>query len=257
MTLPEAYSPWEHLQSVVMRVYRKEVIEEFKDIGNDDWDADITTPRGSLRQACTPDDNDTATMILIRMTLFYMVLRRAQDMQAPLIGMPYWDAVSSRKHKPQVMLYFSQDRSELKSGQDRPVTGRISFRLMDESSTTITGAKLKAIATRIKTTFGKATDSKWYRGRNMAVYTDPENGVSLQILTDTKAHAVDVIKSVLFCAGVLFDRDKFSYTTTDNPGGKYPANPGNQSILGVSYKKPVVRRVCVVRFRYATALIHG
>ena len=257
MTLPEAYSPWEHLQSVVMRVYRKEVIEEFKDIGNDDWDADITTPRGSLRQACTPDDNDTATMILIRMTLFYMVLRRAQDMQAPLIGMPYWDAVSSRKHKPQVMLYFSQDRSELKSGQDRPVTGRISFRLMDESSTTITGAKLKAIATRIKTTFGKATDSKWYRGRNMAVYTDPENGVSLQILTDTKAHAVDVIKSVLFCAGVLFDSDKFSYTTTDNPGGKYPANPGNQSILGVSYKKPVVRRVCVVRFRYATALIHG
>ena len=257
MALPQDFDPWEHLQDVVRKVFKKEVVDEFRDIGNDDWDADITTGRGSLRTACLPDDNDTATMLVIRMMLFYITLRRAQDMQAPLIGMPYWDMASSRSHKPQVILYFSQDRGELKPGQDRPVTARIGFRLMDESSTTITNAKLKAIATRIKTTFGKATESKWYRGRNMANYTDWENGLQLQLLTDTKANAIDVIKSVLYCAGVLFDSDKLNYTTNDNPGGKYPAVPGNQSILGISYKKPVIRRVCVVRFRYATAIIHG
>jgi hypothetical protein len=257
MPLPEDYNPWEHLQDVVRRTFRKEVLEEFKDIGGEDWDREITTPRSSLRTACTPDDNDTATMTLIRMMLFYFILRRAQDMQAPLIGMPYWDAGLDRKHKPQVILHFSQDLKEIAKAGDRPVTGRLSFRLMDETSATITEAKLKAIAQRIKTNFNNDAESKWFRGRNMAVYNAPDQGMSFKVFTDTKAHAVELIKTVCQIAGEGYNSENLRYSTPDDPTGSFPANPGNQSILGKSYKKPVRRKVCTVRFRYAVAIVHG
>ena len=256
MTVSPDYNPWEHLQSTLMRVFKQEVNEEFRDLG-DDWAGDIKTPRASLRTACTPHDNDTATMTVLRMLLFYIVLRRAQDLQAPLIGMPYWDAGIDRRHKPQVILHFSQDRSELKNPADIPVTGRISFRLMDETTQTITEAKLKHIAQRIKTNFNSDSESKWHRARNMAVYHNPEKGMSFKIFTDTKAHALDLVKSVCQVAGEGFSSDCFRYSTPDDPSGTYPANPGTQTIMGKSYKKPIRRQICTVRFRYAVAIIHG
>lgn len=54
--LPNNFSEWEHLQSVLIRAQNKFVREEFKDLGGDDWIPDINTPRGSLRQACTHKD---------------------------------------------------------------------------------------------------------------------------------------------------------------------------------------------------------
>jgi hypothetical protein len=257
MTLPEDFNPWEHLQDTVRRVFAKEVREEFRDLGGDDWERDISVPRGSLRVACTPDDNDTATMTLIRMMLFYMVLRRAQDMQAPLIGMPYWDAGIDRKHKPQVIMHFSQSRDELANPSDTPVTGRLSFRLMDETTATITEAKLKTIAQRIKAAFTANNENIWYRGRNMAVYYAPEQGMGLKVFTDTKAHAIDLIKTVCQIAGEPYSGEYFKYSTPDDPTGAFPANPGNQTIMGVPYKKPIRRRICKVRFRYAVAIVHG
>ena len=257
MTVLPDYNPWEHLQSTLMRVFKQEVNEEFRDLG-DDWAGDIKTPRASLRTACTPHDNDTATMTLLRMFLFYVVLRKAADMQAPLIGMPYWEVVASRSHRPQIMLHFSQDKSEVDiDTQKTPVWGQISFRLMHETSTTITEAKLKAIATRIKTQFGRKTGQIWYRGRNMATYTDIENGCKFQILTDTKNHAIELIRAVLDCASVPYNGDNLSYTTCENASGRYPANAGSQSIMGKPYKKPIKRRVCKTRFRYAVAIVHG
>jgi hypothetical protein len=250
------FDPWEHLQDVLRRVFKKEVLEEFKDIQDDDF-KDISTARRSLKTACLPDDNDTSAMLTLRMMLFYIVLRRAQDMQAPLIGMPYWDAGVDRKHKPQVILHFSQDRSELKNPGDIPVTGRISFRLMNETTQSISEAKLKVIAQRIKTSFNSDAESKWYRGRNMGVYHAPDQGMGFKIQTDTKAHALDLVKTICLIAGEIFNGEYFRYSTPDDPTASYPANPGNQTIMGKVYKKPIRRQICTVRFRYAVAIIHG
>jgi hypothetical protein len=196
-------------------------------------------------------------MTLIRMMLFYIVLRRAQDMQAPLIGMPYWDSVVARRHKPQVLMHFSQDKAEVSTPGDRPVTGQISFRLMDETSATLTEAKLKTIAQRIKSAFTTNNENIWYRGRNLASYTDQEKGICLNLVTDTKAHAVELIKTVCQIAGELYSGEYLRYSTPDDPSGSFPANPGNQNIMGASYKRPVRRKICKARFRYAVAIIHG
>jgi hypothetical protein len=249
--------PWEHLQDVLRKVFKKEVMEEFRDIDNDDFE-DIRTPRSSLRTACLPTDNDTTAMLTLRMLLFYIVLRRAQDMQAPLIGMPYWEQSSARKHRPQVMLHFSQDKAEIDiDAQKSPVWGQISFRLMNETTATITESKLKSIAQRIKSQFGRRSGQIWYRGRNMAAYADIENGCQFKILTDTKSHAIDLIRAVLDCAGVAYNSDNLSYTTCDSASSRYPANAGNQSIMGTMYKRPIKRRICKTRFRYAVAIVHG
>lgn len=257
MPLPENFNDFENLQSTFILVFRDDVRDEFSDLGDDNWEPDINVPRGRLRVACTPKDNDTAEMLNMRSNLFYFGLRKAQDLQAPIMGMPLWDVMASRKFSPQIQLYFSQDRGEMVATQEAPVAGQITFRLINQSSTTLSKTELTTYANRIKTQFNSASEGIWYRGRNMATYTDIENGYALKILTDTKDHAKDLIEKCLAIQTITYNSDLLNYTTADNAAGRYPAAPPNKTILGVSRKQPVRRRICQVRFRYATAWIHG
>jgi hypothetical protein len=128
---------------------------------------------------------------------------------------------------------------------------------MEETTQTLTEGKLKTIAQRIKTSFNSDAESKWYRGRNMAVYYAPEKGMSLKIQTDTKDHATELIKTICQIAGEPFNSEFLRYSTPDDPTGSFPAATGNQTIMGKSYKKPIRRQICTVRFRYAVAIVHG
>ncbi|WLT39556.1 hypothetical protein NON20_08765 [Synechocystis sp. B12] len=168
MTLPEDFNPWEHLQDTVRRVFKKEVIEEFRDLGGEDWDRSIGAPRASLRTACTPDDNDTATMTMIRMMLFYIVLRRAQDMQAPIYGTPVAQFHETRRFKPQVCLYFREDLQDVEPGF-YPLRAEIKFRLMEETETTISKAELTQLANKIKSTLGGENRYKFKKGRRFVL----------------------------------------------------------------------------------------
>ena len=48
--------------------------EYFSDLGGESWEPEITSNRGALRVACTMNDADTATMMLMRLYLFYDVI---------------------------------------------------------------------------------------------------------------------------------------------------------------------------------------
>ncbi len=86
------------------------VRQEFSDLGND-WEPDTSTPRSSLRTACTHEDGDSAIMTLVRMWFFFGCLRKAQDFQAPLYGEPVASYQERVTFLPQVTLYFQQDLS--------------------------------------------------------------------------------------------------------------------------------------------------
>lgn len=256
MPLPENFDAFEHLQKVFIRVFRDDVNDEFRDLG-ENWDEDINVSRGSLKVACTPKDNDTASMMLLRAILFYFGLRRAQDLQPPVMGTPLWDMQASRKFLPQIQLYFTQDRDEMVASQEYPVRGQITFRLHNQTSETLSKAELTTYANRIKQQFNTATEGIWHRGRNLAVYRDISNGYDFKILTDTKEHAKDLIEKCLAIQNVPYNSDNLTYTVPDNPSGRYPASPPQRIILGKSRKSPINRRICIIRFRYALAWLHG
>lgn len=256
MALPADFSPWEHLQQVVRLVHNRIVKEEFADLGDDSWDEDITIPRGSLRIACTMLDNDTAEMTLIRMHLFYLSLRKAQDMQAPMVGIPLDSFQESRKYKPQIMLYFQEDWQDVDPNY-QPVKGIITIRLMNQESTSITNAEVVGWANKIKSSFGTGTGFVWRKGKEMSSYLEKDKGYQLQLLVRDEAEGKKVVEQVLDIQGHSPDWSNFQHKINENPTMAYPTIPGNQTILGKTYKKPRKRPIADVRFQYAALNVHG
>lgn len=145
--LPLDYNDFEHVQSVIRKLHNKEVRENFSDLGGDEWLPNINTARASLRQACTIYDSDSALLMILKQNLYYLTLRRLQDFQPTVLGMPKAMLDAIRKYRPQIILLFKEDSGDVDSDFE-PVEGRISFRLMDEDSESITKAKLTTIANK-------------------------------------------------------------------------------------------------------------
>ena len=173
--MPAPKNAWSHYISVITQVQNRIIKEDFNDVGDDNWQPDITTPRGSLRVACTIKATDSAPIVLLRLMLYYIVLRKAQDLQIPVYGMPIGFLNSQRKYRPHVHLYFSQDALNVQKGDD-PITGSISWRLMDETSSSITRIEVERLANRIKTELDTVKDFVRSKGKKKITYTDWDKG---------------------------------------------------------------------------------
>lgn len=235
MPLPTNFSEFEHLQSTMLRVHNQIVREEFSDITGDDLD--LAVPRSFLRWACLLKDDDSCDMMIQRFLLFYFTLRRAQDLQQPFYGIPFDDLHASRKFKPQITLYFQEDQNDVEEDY-RPTWGEISFRLMNESSTTITETELTTLANKIKTEFGSANGYVWKKGRKLYSYTEKDKGYQLQLLCRDEATAKELINKVLYLQNDTPDWKFLKSNIADNEDESFPYNPGNHTILGKSWRKP-------------------
>lgn len=254
MTVPKNY--WSHFLSVISQIQNRIVKEDFRDVGDNNWEPDIRTDRGSLRVACTVRVGDSAQMVLLRLVLYYIVLRKAQDMQIPIYGIPTGALQAQRKFRPQVHLYFSQDSLKVLKGDD-PITGTISWRIMDETSETMSRSKLEFIANKIKSEFGGGDGFTWKKGREMVTYSDWDKGLQLQILSKTTADGERVIRKVLDVIGTPFKPKRMNVNKNQAESERYPTTPERENILGSTVELPRERPVVDVRFRYATLNLHG
>lgn len=256
MALPANHNPWSHFISVVTQVQNRIIKEDFNDVGDDDWEPNINTDRASLRVACTIRANDSAPLVLLRLMLYYIVLRKAQDLQLPVYGMPTGTLQAQRKFRPQITLYFSQDITTVLRGKD-PITGEISWRVMDETTSSMSRSKIEIIANKIKTHFGAGSGFLWSKGRYMITYTDWNQGLQLQILCKTVTEGEQVIQKVLDVHGASFVRKKMNVVENQDDDARYPSTPDRELILGESVELPRERPLVDVRFRYATLTLHG
>ncbi|MHC5830928.1 MAG: hypothetical protein ACYT04_86975, partial [Nostoc sp.] len=85
MPLPDDFNEWEHLQDTIRLWHNKGVNQYFKSTESDS----LTTPKQSLKVACTMKDSDTSTMTLMRMWLFEVTAGRLQSVQRPVYGIPW------------------------------------------------------------------------------------------------------------------------------------------------------------------------
>ena len=254
--MPAPKNAWSHYISVITQVQNRIIKEDFSDVGDDNWQPDIATPRGSLRVACTIRANDSAPIVLLRLMLYYIVLRKAQDLQIPVYGMPSHAIQAQRKFKPHVHLYFSQNALDVQKGDD-PITGSISWRIMNESSSSISRSEVERLANKIKTEFGSGNGFVWRKGKKMVSYTDWDRGLQLQILSRDENEGERVIKKVLDVAGVTFEAKRCNLNKNKAEDSRYPSAKQRENILGESVELPRERPEVNVTFRYATLSLHG
>ena len=251
MPLPSNFNEFEHLQDLIRLEHNKAVRAYFKNQPDDD----ISTPKASLKHACSIKDQDTAAMTQMRLWLFEVTCRHAQSLQAPIYGIPTTAFQEQRKFKPQIMLFFQEDLNDVEVGY-APVTGEISFRIMDEETETINMLKINSFANKIKLAFTNPSFI-WKKGKELFSYTDWKKGYQLQLLCRNETEAKRVVEQVLDIQGHAPDWKKLAINTNAEPSQAFPTIPTSQNILGKSRKLPRKRPIADVRFQYALLHVHG
>lgn len=255
MPLPNNFTPVQHLKDTLIKTYNKLVKETFKDL-DDELDPDITNPRASLRTACLVDSNDSQITINNRMMLYYFTLRNAQDLQAPIYGIPVASYNESFKYKPTITLYFKEDQEDVDPDY-QPLRSQISFRLMDETETTVSKVELTALATKIKQEFGLSNGYKFKRGKTLCSYFDKEKGYQLRLFVFSETEGKEVINKILDIQSHSAEWENLTITTNDQESSAYPTIPPQKNILGKLERMPRKRPVGYVRFTHATCQLWG
>ncbi len=257
MPLPDNFSPAEHLQDLISNVQNKIVRTEFSDVGDDNWERDISTPRGSLRVACTHQEADSLAMCQLRLDLFYLVLRKAKDFHPNIYGIPSTDFQEVMKFFPQVQLYFEESFSETDSGYTQ-LRSQVSFRLTNETSQTFTIGEAINLANRIKSLFNAGGVPFFYKkGKELATYTDQSKGYYFQVYAFDETNAKKVIEQVLDIRSNSPDWKLLKVSKNAEASQAYPTIPPTKQILGKSVRQPRERPVGTVKFVAAVVHLYG
>lgn len=171
---------------------------------------------------------------------------------------PEQEVIERMARRPQILMFFQQPAKELTENFPRPVVGRISCRIMNKDTDTITSQDLEFYANRIKTLFGGETPFVWQRGKELHSYTDPSKGYHLQIHALNETAAKKVVEQVL---DIQSHSPDWEFMAKNEPaqGGesKYDDTPTNRTILGKPYKRKRRRPRVTVTFWYAEIFIDG
>lgn len=249
MSLPEEFSAWDHLREQLIAAHNMNVNRTFLGVP----DNDISTSMGGMKVACLLEEDDTVDMFLLRMYLYYFVFQG--NLPQPIYGIPVSDYDSEITYRPQIKLIFKEDwNAHLLTSELYPATAEISYRLMHETGATMTPAKAKTIALKIKELFSLEGGFTFEKGPQIVYYKDSHNGCEFRLLVVNEAEGVRVIERVLEVAGHSFDEHKVSVSQSRQ---SFPANPGLQEVYGREQRKPRRRPTTRVRFKRAELVIWG
>lgn len=247
MTLPDDFAPLEHVQDVMKKIQNAIVREEFSDVGGDDWEPNINTSRNSLRTACMHREDDPAILTNLRNQLYYIVLRKAQDLQIPYYGMPIHTYKESVEFKPQVQLYFSESYEDSLENDRKQINSEVTFRLMNETEDTLNAYEMERLARKIKAIFATPI-YKIRRGKTKTTYRDEDKGYRLSICVWDGVEGRRLFDKVLQIQDHSLELENFS----DIERGRNPPKTNKKKkVLGQTVKEIERRPIATLRFRYA------
>lgn len=253
MPLPEPFSDVEHWQRVVRREYNDEIRQHFRDKFGDSgsWDAEIETTRGQMLQALLHQDSDPVQLTLGRMQLYQFVFTQRQEV--PILFDETKRPTDDFTYKPEIKLYFTQSRTEIAKGEV-PATGEITYRIMTESSESLTEAEVRTRANRIKTLFTEPSLFVWHKGKEKFTYVDKPNGYNFKLLVTTETEAKRIIEQVLDIENKTPDFDRLVH---HEDKATYNNIVQTKRIYGKLRKVPRRRPTEDVKFRYASLKVNG
>jgi hypothetical protein len=245
---------FEHLQSIFRQIHNQLVNEFFRNVEVPEIIEDIRNipSKASLKKACLIRDNDTASVMDMRVQLFTIIKGERG------LLMPNYEKITrKRRHKPQITLYFSEKIEDVEEGYE-PVTGEISFRIMDAGSDDdISESQALTFGRRIKTIFGGGQGLLWRKGKDLLSYCDWDRGYQLQILCRSKEEGKRIVEKVLEIQNHTPDWQNANYKANEAPSTRYPTIPPTKTIFGKTKRMPRERPIADVYFRYAAILIRG
>ena len=241
---------WQNLKSFLRKAYNREVNEWFRDVPDDVPDNSV--PRKQAKRACLILPKESQNMALIKQLTFRYVVQQTH-LRPDVFGFDMNYVNESFTFKPQVKMFFRQDADAIPSGK-RAVEGEIGFRIVDETSTTMTELKAKTLATKIKNEFAVGNGYIWKKGKHKVTYKDPEVGVDLRILALNETEGIEVVKKVLDVVDGIYDEDKL---ISIDPKKDSITNPTTTELVyGKQQKKQRWRPIANVRFQYAVLTVH-
>jgi hypothetical protein len=246
---------FENLQSVYLRTYNKLVKKSFRaDIDDDDF----ATPESQMRNACLIKDSDTATMMVLRSNLFYIVRGEARALHPPIYGLPAQDYHESVKFKPQVIFLFQESREDASKAKRRPKTVRASFRLNSKTTSNITQADIDRLTTKIKGQF--PATYRFKTGRIKASYRDKDRGLELVLSPYSTNEAKTLITKLLSAQGVIEtgsdSPDWTKLSLSQKAVSNFDVNEYVR-VLGKRKALPKRRPVTTVSLRRVELFLHG
>lgn len=168
----------------------------------------------------------------------------------------------NRRFKPLIRLHFIQDTDYVKGSNapgyhgQRRVSGHITWRLMGETSETISKGELKRIGEQIKALFGANGGYVWSKGKEIYTYADWDNGYQMQILARSASQAQDMVTKILSIQGHVPTWKFMTKTENLDEASRYPETPQTKVILGETVTLPKIRPKVDVRFTHADAVVH-
>lgn len=256
MPEPDNFSPTELFQDVNRKLANRIVRDYFKDITNLETDLDITTPRQALLKSCLHKEDDSLLLTVARNQLFAQYTTYTRD-QFPVVAGSLLDEIDTNiNYKPKITLCFREDSTDVEPGY-AAVEMETSWRLVEETSTTITKAKLTTLANKIKANFGSGNGYVFRKGRKTVVYRKPSEGYKIYMQPREVIDAKNLIREILTMNGHTLDTKILKISEVDDEADAFPYNPGTQTILGKRRSKPRRHPMTTVRFRYAYATVAG
>jgi len=259
MPIAPNFRTWEHLQRIVTTLHNYRVRDFWRENRYDRQDrpndATIDRPVQNILQATKIVPEDSAVTMILKILLFEIIIGNAARLQPMLYGLPVANFDEyTLEQRPQVLLFFEEDLSDVPDGYAR-IQAEINFRLMNETSETITEANAKSLANKIKLVFGSIPTWYYSKGKYIYSYQDRKNGYWLQIYALNKTEGVEVIKKVLSIQNHAYNDELLKESSA--PGKNSTATASTHIVFGKSVKRKRYRPEKKVRFRYAILKIDG
>ncbi|WP_375497053.1 hypothetical protein [uncultured Nostoc sp.] len=234
---------WAQLRKVLRNgdSFNREVYEWFRD-------ADSNDTRKALRDDLLIGAKDSIPIAQIKIRAFREIIQKTH-LKPTIIGQPKSSYDADVKYHPQIVLYFLQDKQSVPKGKTAK-DARISFRLMHETSETLTEAELKNWANKIRTEFTQPSLYRWHKGKIIGLYLDKPNGFDFQVYAYSDEIAKTVIRKVIELTTKTYVNDKFRFTT---PERNTDPTPPQVRVLGELVPEPQWRPNVFVTFDHAYA----
>ncbi len=242
---------WANQKSFLRQTYNQEVDDWFDDVKQ--LPLDNASARRNARKACFIESQDSQNMALIKILTFRFTVQQVHlgpDVYG-IAAEPYQESVTLR---PQIHLFFTQDASAVPSDRRR-MEGQISFRLVNETSQTMTKTKAQTIANKIRQEFATPSNFLWKKGKLKLVYQEPEFGLNLSILAINENEGIQVIKRVVAIVNSTYKEDLLKISEPKRDSATNPQ--GTNLVYGKQRQKKRWRPTGNVRFRYALLSMDG
>ncbi|MHC5598773.1 MAG: hypothetical protein ACYTXC_23020 [Nostoc sp.] len=216
----------------------------------DDTSADAG--RNAAKNLCLITSTDSMQIALQRQSFFYHQVLKIQN-KPIIIGQPKTIFDSEVTYHPEISIEFLQDFTSVPKGK-QPKDARISWRLMNETSESLTVAKINNVAGLVYQQFFQNNVFNFNKGKVIGWYTSPTDGLHLQLYCLDVTEAERVAKYVVQAVGKTWNDNIFK-TTTPKRNNLTP--PEQITILGKQQNAPTWRPNVMVKAHKAYMNVWG